>query len=160
MARGDVKAGKSTLIGAAGEYFVMGELLRLGWLAGVTPRGARDFDIIATKGEHTIYVRVKTKTSDSRLFRWNRRDGQPVFRGRIVENDFCALVDVGDATTPQYYVAPTTLVEDELQRLHSEWVAGKAGRDPNNPVIAFVVGRDAWLDKYRGWSALPDATGT
>ena len=88
MAKGDIKAGKSTIIGAAGEYFVMAELLRRGWVAGLTPRGAPDFDIVATKDGWTIYVRVKTKTADAKLFRWNLRSDHKVFRDPISESDF------------------------------------------------------------------------
>jgi hypothetical protein len=99
--KGDVKAGRSAVIGAAGEYFTMGELLRRGWLAGLTPRGARDFDIIATKEDRTIHVRVKTKTADSELFRWNRREDGSVFKAPIGEDDFCVLVDLGPPA-PEY----------------------------------------------------------
>jgi hypothetical protein len=91
MAKGDIKAGKSSIIGSAGEYFVMAELLKRGWLAGLTPRGAPDFDIVATKEDTTIQVRVKTKTADSRLFRWNRLKDGKVFRAPIRESDFCVL---------------------------------------------------------------------
>jgi hypothetical protein len=56
MAKGDIKAGKGSIVGSAGEYFVMAELLKRGWLAGLTPRGAPDFDIVATKEDKTIHV--------------------------------------------------------------------------------------------------------
>src|SRR5712692_8601169 len=108
MAKGDVKAGRSTLIGAAGEYFVMGELLRRGWLAGLTPRGARDFDIIATQGTRVIHVRVKTKTADAKIFRWNRKPEGCVFRSPIQSYDFSILVDLKSRDEPpDYFVART-----------------------------------------------------
>jgi hypothetical protein len=106
MAKGDIKADKGSIVGSAGEYFVMAELLKRGWLAGLTPRGAPDLDIVAPKEDKTIHVRVKTKTADSRLFRGNRlRDGK-VFRAPLRESDFCVLVDIGGAA-PEYYVIPT-----------------------------------------------------
>jgi hypothetical protein len=145
VAKGDVKAGRSTLIGAAGEYFAMGELLRRGWLAGLTPRGARDFDIVATKDGLTIHVRVKTKTADSKLFRWNLREDGRVFRTPIRDADFCVLVDIGGAA-PEYYVILTPQVEHQLQKIRSDWLAGKATRSATNRVIAFEFGRDDdWL---------------
>jgi hypothetical protein len=154
MARGDIKAGKSAIIGASGEYFVMAELLRQGWLAGLTPRGARDFDIIATKDGTTIHVRVKTKTADSKLFRWNLREDGSVFRAPIGENDFCVLADIG-GPAPEYYVIPTPEVEVQLQRIRREWLAGKATRNATNRVIAFEIERDkGLLSKFKNWAAL------
>lgn len=91
----------------------MAELLRQRWLAGLTPRGARDFDIIATKDCHTIQIRVKTKTVDSKLFRWNLREDLKVLRPPVGEDDFCALVDILE-TSPEYYAIPTQEVETEL----------------------------------------------
>ena len=159
MAKGDIKAGKSTLIGSAGEYFVMGELLRQGWLAGLTPRGARDFDILATKEHRTIHVRVKTKTADSKLFRWNLRDDGKVFRAPIRNDDFCVLVDLG-GTAPEYYVIPSQQVEIKLQQIRKEWLAAKVTRSPSNRVIAFEFPRDEYfLTAFKNWDTLqnPDA---
>ena len=154
---GDIKAGKSEIIGAAGEYFVMAELLRQGWIAGLTPRGARDFDIIATRDGKTIHIRVKTKTANSKLFRWNLRKDDKVFRVPIGKDDFCVLVDIG-GVAPNYYVIPTPKVETELQKIRSEWLAGKATRNASNRVIAFELVRDSdWLSKFTGWAALPKA---
>lgn len=155
MAKGDIKAGKGALIGAAGEYFVMGELLRQGWLAGLTPRGARDFDIVATKDGQTIHVRVKTKTADATIFRWNLREDDTVFRAPIGKDDFSVLVDIG-GPTQEYYVIPTHRVECELQRIRSDWLAGKATRRKSNRVIALELDRDKeFLSEFKNWAALP-----
>jgi hypothetical protein len=54
-------AGEGALIGGAGEFYVMAELLKRGVIAGLTPRNDRSFDILATKFNRTIKVRVKTK---------------------------------------------------------------------------------------------------
>ncbi|MGO9604145.1 MAG: hypothetical protein ACLQAT_12225 [Candidatus Binataceae bacterium] len=160
MARGDIKAGKGAIVGSAGEYFAMAELLRKGWLAGLTPRGTRDYDIIATKDAQTIHVRVKTKTADSKLFRWNLRQDGRVFRTPIGENDFCILVDIGGAT-PEYFLIPTPRVEVELQQIRSNWLAEKATRNPTNRVIAFELGRhDRFLSEFKNnWSLLPSSAG-
>lgn len=157
MAKGDIKAGKSTIIGSAGEYFVMGELLRRGWLAGLTPRGAPDFDIVATKNGRTIHVRVKTKTADSALFRWNRLKDGNVFRAGNREGDVCVLVDIG-GVTPEYYVVPSKEVERQLLKFFGDWLSEKPGRDPENRVIAFNIGRAEhleWLSNFKdNWAVL------
>jgi hypothetical protein len=156
MPKGDIKAGKSAIVGAAGEYFVMAELLRQGWVAGLTPRGAPDFDIVASKDGQTIHVRVKTKTADSQRFLWTCRGDGRVFRAPIRENDFCVLVDIGGAA-PKYYVIPTPEVEAQLQEIFDQWRRGKPGRSAKNWVRAFKLPRDdSRLSKFKeNWAALP-----
>src|SRR5579863_1426267 len=132
----------------------MAELLRQGWVAGLMPRGAPDFDIVATKDGHTIHVRVKTKTADSKIFRWNLRKDGRVFRA-VGENDFCVLVDIGRAV-PEYYVVPTRRVESELQKLRIAYLAEKATRSPSNRVVVFELPRhDLFLSEFKNWAALP-----
>jgi len=93
--KGPCQSRARPITGAAGEYFVMGELLRQGWVAGLTPRGAANFDIVATEGARTIRVRVKTKTADSDLFRWNadKKDGA-IFKRAGESDDYCVLGDL------------------------------------------------------------------
>lgn len=154
MARGDIKAGRSTLIGATGEYFVMAELLRRGWLAGLTPRGAKSYDIIATMRERTIKVRVKTKTADANIFRWNMREDGSVFTERPDKYDLCVLVDLAPAS-PDYYVIPTSKVEKKLLELRQTWLRGKSTRNPANRVLTFMLPQDkGWLDRFKSWSAI------
>ena len=38
----------STIIGAAGEYHVLSQLLRRGWIAALAPDGAPNMDILVT----------------------------------------------------------------------------------------------------------------
>jgi len=61
---GKIKAGEGGLIGNAGEFYVMAELLKRGVIAGLTPRNARAFDILATKDNKTVKIRVKTKSQE------------------------------------------------------------------------------------------------
>ena len=128
MAKGDIKAGRGMLIGAAGEYFVMGELLRRGWLAGMTPRGATDFDIIASRGDRVVSVRVKSKTADATIFRWNRKVEGCVLRSPIAANDFSVLVDLRTAGEPPEYRREhaTSELETKLQSNFGRMASRKA----------------------------------
>ena len=67
---GKVKSGLGTLIGNAGEYYVMAELLKRGVVAGLMPRNAPSFDILATRGNRTVRIRVKTKSAQYDNWRW------------------------------------------------------------------------------------------
>ena len=61
---GRIKSGEGTLIGNAGEYYVVAELLKRGVIAALAPRNDPAFDIIATKGSRTVRIRVKTKSAE------------------------------------------------------------------------------------------------
>jgi len=52
----------NALIGNAGEFYVMAELLKRGCIAGLTPRNARAFDILASKKDKNLSIMVKTKS--------------------------------------------------------------------------------------------------
>ena len=52
---------KKILSGIAGEYFVAGELSRRGYIASITLRNTANIDILASNGEKTTNIQVKTK---------------------------------------------------------------------------------------------------
>lgn len=61
---GRIKKGEGTLIGNAGEYFVVAELLKRGVIAALAPRNTPGFDLLAARKDSTVKVRVKTKTGE------------------------------------------------------------------------------------------------
>src|SRR3972149_5372159 len=68
---GRIKRGEGTLIGDAGEFAVMSELLKQGVMAALAPRNAPWFDILATNGQKTVRIRVKTKSIEYDGWQWN-----------------------------------------------------------------------------------------
>ncbi len=112
------------------------------------------YDIIATMGHRTIKVRVKTKTADANIFRWNLRKDGKVFGGEADKFDICVLVDL-EPLCPEYYVIPTATVEKKLIQLRNQWLAGRATRSATNRVIAFVFPQDSeWLNKFKSWAVI------
>ena len=83
---GRIKAGEGALIGNAGEYFVVAELLKRGCIASLTPRNSPGFDILATKGSKTTRIRVKTKTEGCDKWQWNAKKDGSIFR-ELSENN-------------------------------------------------------------------------
>ena len=67
---GRIKAGEGVLIGNAGEYYVIAELLKRGVVAALTPRNTPAFDVLATKGNRTVRIRVKTKSAQYSIWQW------------------------------------------------------------------------------------------
>ena len=125
------KAGLTSIVGSAGEYLVMGELLRRGTLAGLAPRNAPGFDVLASDGHRTVHVRVKTKLS-GKNWQWNAQSGKwfaPVFRNRA-RNDYSILVDLRQRDVASFFVVKTSKLEKWLQESHRRWLRrpGKRGQ--------------------------------
>jgi len=121
--KGVTKLGLTSVVGNAGEYLVMGELLRRGVIAGLTPRNAPGFDIIATDGKTTVNLRVKTK-NNAKKWRWNASSGDwraNVFHG-MMPKDYCVLVDLAGGGPPLFRIVPTRRLESQLKRSHKKWV--------------------------------------
>jgi Holliday junction resolvase-like predicted endonuclease len=53
----------SVILGAAGEYYVMAELLRRGLIAAKAPEGVPNFDVVITDidGQRLAAIQVKTR---------------------------------------------------------------------------------------------------
>lgn len=137
--KGHIKRGDGPLIGNAGEYAVMSELLKNGFIAAQAPRNARAFDILATKGHAIARIRVKSKTEGYEEWQWvAKRDGT-IFPDLQDEQDFVVLVNL-KLNTPErndYFIVPTRQVDAWLREDFERWLAapGRRGQphDPNNP---------------------------
>ena len=132
---------KNTSIGAAGAYYVMGELLRQGILAALSPRNAFAYNILATDldTDETVKIRVQTKTKP--LYQWNAKGNavdDTIFQYVNEEqqkqtDDFCVLVNLED-DAPIFYVFYTWEVDDMLKGWYKRWLdtPGTEGQ-PHNP---------------------------
>jgi hypothetical protein len=144
-ALGRVKQGRGTILGNAGEHYVLAELLRHDIIAGLTPRNTAGLDILATTGEKSLSIRVKTKSSEARGWVWMAK-GEPadatIFVGLDSRNsdDLVALVDIPDEGPPAIYLVQTHALDSFLKRRHQEWL------DPSK-MRRLVLGHD--LDLLR-----------
>ncbi len=117
------KRGLTSIVGSAGEYLVMGELLRRGVLAALVPKNAPGFDILATDRRRTVHIRVKTKLGGTD-WQWNAASGDwraPVFKRKAV-NDYCVLVDLARKDAANFLVVKTGTLERWLMAGHKEWL--------------------------------------
>lgn len=131
MARnvGRVKAGEGSLIGNAGEHYVMAELLKRGIIAALAPRNAPSFDILATKHNHTVTIRVKTKSAEYREWQWMMKKDGAIFRNLSTDGDFSVLVDLARETkNMKFYVVPTHKLDGWLKATFDKW-ANALGRN-------------------------------
>lgn len=120
----------SGLIGNAGEFFVLAELSRRGWTAALTARNNQAWDILATRSNAFVRLRVKTKTTITDVFQWNTKKSGEIFLELSTCNDFCVLVDIPlDESGPTYYIVPTTTIDNWLKTDFQIWVStpGRSG---------------------------------
>ena len=132
---GEIKAGRGSLIGNAGEYYCVAELLKRGVVAALAPRNTPAIDILATKDGRTAMIRVKTKSERYDAWQWVAKKDGAIFRELRPSGDFAVLVNLAlEQRNLAFYVLPTKTVNGWLVADFDHWVAtpGKGGR-PHNP---------------------------
>jgi hypothetical protein len=137
VAKGRIKAGEGSLIGNAGEYYVVAELLKRGVIAALAPRNTPAFDILATRENRTVRIRVKTKSEQYPDWQWVTKKDGTIFRSTGQEGDYTVLVDLAmDTKDLNFFVVPTPVIDQWLKRDYQTWVEtpGRHGRphDPTN----------------------------
>ena len=133
--KGRIKAGEGALIGSAGEYYVVAELLKRGIIAALVPRNAPSFDILATRKNQTVKIRVKTKSQEYSVWQWSTKKDSSIFRDLSKHRDFTVLVDLAMATKDlKFYIVSTYRINKWLNKDFEDWVnaPGKNNR-PHNP---------------------------
>lgn len=154
----------TTLTGAAGEHYVMYRLLRMGFVAGLSPRGAPNSDIIVTSvdGKTTVVLQVKTRNELGSDGGWHMKEKHECLNSK---NLFYCFVDFQDA--PVVYVVPSSVVADVLCKAHKKWLStpGKNGAKRNDTDMRRLLPDyknlnlqsypGGWLEKYReNWEIL------
>ena len=167
----------STLVGAAGEYYVLSQLLRRGWIAALAPDGAPNMDILVTdeNSDKLCAIQVKTRRDIGSDKGWHMK---PKHETMIINDLFYVFVDVGKRPSDPTisYVLPSQVVADCIQRCHQVWLDtpgkyGQAHKDSNvrrllpdysnvKPITEEGTAiidqyRTGWLEPYReNWSIL------
>ncbi len=135
MTKGKIKAGEGTLIGNAGEYYVVAELLKRSVIAALAPRNAPGFDILATRKGKTAKIRVKTKSEAFSVWQWNAKKDGKIFHDLLTRADFTVLVNLTmDHHDLAFYILPTDVLHAWLLADFQTWLdtPGKGGK-PHNP---------------------------
>jgi hypothetical protein len=85
---------QSTLLGAAGEHYVMAELLRRGYIAALAPQGVPNADIVVTdiEGSRLCSIQVKTRRDIGSDGGWHMKAKHEGIRGVRL---FYCFVDFG-----------------------------------------------------------------
>lgn len=163
---------QSTMIAAAGEYYVLARLSLLGKIAAQAPRGVPNADIVVSslEGDRLCAVQVKARQEKGADGGWHMKKKHEALRSPEL---FYAFVDFGKITDPKpvTYIVPSEIVADVLQTMHQAWLdnPGKHGQKHNDsdmrrfmPDYSRTSGTGVgkyirgWLDEYReAWSLIP-----
>lgn len=163
-------ASKSTLLGAAGEHYVMCELLRRGYIAALAPQGVPNSDIVVTdiEGQRLCSIQVKTRRDIGSDGGWHMKAKHENIIGDRV---FYCFLDFGkeEKSIPQIFIVPSTIVAKALKEAYQHWLNkpgknGQAHKDGNfrrflpdyskifEDKNSYPAG---WLEKYRNaWQLL------
>jgi hypothetical protein len=154
---------KSTVLGAAGEHYVMCQLLRRGLIAALAPVGVPNADIVVTDGTgaRLCAVQVKTRVEKGTDGGWHMSRKH---EGIQSETLFYAFLDFGKSLIdpPSCFIVPSAKVAEVVRRSHEVWLAtpGKTGQqradtdfrrflpDYDRMGISFGCGV-GWMDLYR-----------
>lgn len=114
---------KSTLLGAAGEHYVMCQLLRHGFIAALAPVGVPNADIVVTDeiGDRLCAIQVKTRNDKGSDGGWHmKKKHEGIFSNSLL---YCFL-DFGKDTLqkPKAWIIPSKIVAAVLTQSHENWL--------------------------------------
>ena len=122
-----------SLVGACGVFHVSAELSRRGWIAMPTIRNTAGIDLIASKGDRTVTIQVKTNNTGKASFPMNKK-GEDL----VESNLYYVFVSLkGEFERPDFYIVPAALVANYIKKTHEKFVTSPPRR------------KDKWTDEER-----------
>ncbi len=135
------KSGGTIFSGIAGEYFVAAELSRRGCIASVTLRNTEGIDILASNGEKTVNIQVKTRRTD-KTNGWNF-GGKKLESKKEWNNVFYALVEISSnpmEKTVSYYIIPKNELNERVEDNFQRWLHGsKKNGEPRKSKMRMCI---------------------
>ena len=162
---------QSTLLGAAGEHYVLCQLLRRGYIAALAPVGVPNADILITdtEGQRLKAIQVKTRRNIGADKGWHMK---PKHERLISDSLLYCFVNFGDGLKDKTltHIIPSSVVAKAIRESHQHWlktpgVKGRPHKDSQVrrflPDYTKVFGKDHplygpnWTDRYlEAWESL------
>lgn len=118
---------KNGNIGIAGEFFVVAELTRRGYVATLTSKNTKSMDVLVSDkiGNNLATVQVKTCDNPNQL-KWKLGDK---VEENYSSNLYYVFVNMNAGKEPSYYVVPSKYVAYKVHIDYEEWLntPGKNG---------------------------------
>ena len=114
--------------GAAGEFFVAGELTKKGYVASITIRNTKGIDVLVSSedGRTTRAIQVKSSTGKNKAWILSQKA-----EDEFNDNLFYVFVNLKDSSErADYYIVPSKFVADFVKSSHSSWLSlpSKSGK--------------------------------
>jgi hypothetical protein len=139
----------TVLSGVSGEYFVAGELSRLGYVASITLRNTRGIDILVSDSSATRQIGIQVKTNQGSKPEWVLNEKAEDF---YADNLFYVFVNLkSQEERPDFYIVPSKIVAAFVKSSHRHWLAtpGKKGQAHNeNPMRRFRDEERQYLNRW------------
>ena len=157
---------EKSLVGPAGEHYVLYRLFREGMLASLAPPGAPTVDVLVLDPDETVIatLQVKTRTSGPDGG-WHMSEKHEHFQQ---PRCFYAFVDL-EPSPPVVYIVPSAVVAEVVTKSHQAWLEapGRNGRPHRDNKLRRIRPayrnpwpgyEDGWLDQYKErWDLLVEA---
>lgn len=153
-------------IGAAGEYYVMSQLLLRGMIAALAPKGVPNTDIIVTDrlGDQLCAVQVKTRTTSAGDNGWHMSAKHESIKSPNLYYAFVGL----ETDPPGCWIVPSEVVAKAVTVSHQKWLSmpgrnGHVRKDTKLRRFRFNYNNfglqkkypQGWLDQYKNaWDLL------
>ena len=124
-------ASQTKLLGAAGEYHVMAELLRRGYIAALVPAGVPNADIVVSdvKGARLCSIQVKSRRDLGSDGGWHMKDKHEKIRESRLFYCFVGFGKTHD-DRPTVHIVLSSTVAEALYSSPKKWLStpGKKGQ--------------------------------
>lgn len=151
----DNKKSRTNELGVAGEYFVVAELTRQGYVASLTSKNTKAIDVLASSkdGKRCVSIQVKT-CSNLEINTWKLSDK---VEGIISDNIFYVFVNLREDNSPDYFIIPSHFVAETVSSTHQEWLKtpNKQGGQHNDTTMrTFKINREREAEWKNAWYLL------
>ena len=141
---------KSGTIGISGEYFVMAELTRMGYVASLTSKNTKAIDLIVSDKTGQRFASIQVKASDNPLQKtWKLGKGA---ESNISSNLYYVFVNLNKGAEPSYYIVPSRYVAYRVKQDYEVWyntpgIKGQQHNKTDMRTFSFVDDEEA--DQYK-----------
>lgn len=152
------------IVGAAGQHFVMYELLRRNFVAALTPEGVPSVDILISDLDGGNLASLQVKTASASRSTWTLgAKNEALVAARLF---YCFVMPRDEEmASPDCWIVPRSVVAEHVRVSHRTWLEGQPKRGPSRndsdrramhkscePLDRYPVG---WLDRYKdNWEIL------
>jgi len=139
--------------GIAGEYFVMAELTRRGYIASLTSKNTKGIDILGSDkiGNQVFSIQVKTCNNEKQLT-WKMSKSS---ESNHSKNLYYIFVNMNNGNQPKYFIVPSLYVAYIVKQDYDEWYAkprkdGMQHKETNMRTFSFLDQDEAnqYLDAW------------